>query len=78
MRRQATVSTVRQNRTILDYAKTVYTTTEADVELINLIMADWYNNRQRDSKSGSLRRIETALQEILDILRRNDASNTDI
>lgn len=76
MRRQASVSTVKQNRVILDYAKTVYPNIEKDADLINLIMADWYNNRQADSKSGALKRIEPMVKETLDIARRLDASAT--
>lgn len=82
MRRQASVSTVKQNRVILDYAKTVWQNTEQDVELINLIMADWWNNRQKDSKSGMLREIKELVlsgnadhQKILDILRRDNADS---
>lgn len=82
MRRQATVSTVKQNRVILDYAKTVWQNTEQDVDLINLIMSDWWNNRQRDSKSGMLREIKELVlsgnadhQKILEILGRTDAPN---
>ena len=75
MRRQASVSTVKRNRVILDYAKTVWQNTESDVELINLIMDDWHNSRQENSKSGALKRIEPMVKETLDIARRLDAKD---
>lgn len=49
---------------ILQHARQVYGYEMSDSELIRRMLFDWHTNRQSDSKSAALKRIESVLAEL--------------
>lgn len=70
---QVSVSAVGKMAEVLEEAKKTFDETETDSEAYKRALMDWYRNRSKDSKRGSLNRIEQNDAYLISVVTQMDA-----
>lgn len=74
--KQISISRSKIMSQVLAEAYNTFPDAETDGQALTMALCDWLYTHQKDSKSASLKRIEAIVNEILDLLRRNDVDPT--